>query len=124
MASYIDLDLNFIKHPLTNDIAVKKDTSAIFTSLKNLVKTNNFERPFHPEIGCQLHSLLFEQMTPTIIASIERTIKYTIDNFEPRVELLSVIVTPSDHKLEVDLTFKILALNIIQTAKFELERTL
>jgi len=124
MTTYIDLDLNFVKHPLTKDIGVKKDVSAIFTSLKNLVKTNNFERPFHPEIGCQLHSLLFEQMTPSVIASIERTIKYTIDNFEPRVELLSVTVTPFDHRLEVDLTFRILALNIIQTAKFELERTL
>lgn len=124
MTTYIDLDLNFVKHPLTKDIGVKKDVSAIFTSLKNLVKTNNFERPFHPEIGCQLHSLLFEQMTPSVIASIERTIKYTIDNFEPRVELISVTVTPFDHRLEVDLAFRILALNIIQTAKFELERTL
>lgn len=124
MSSYIDLDLNFIRHPLTDDIAVKKDVSAIFTSLKNLVKTNNFERPFHPEIGCQLHSLLFEQMTSTIIASIERTIKYAIDNFEPRVELISVVVIPNDHKLDVNLTYRILALNIVQTAKFELERTL
>lgn len=124
MSVYLDLDLNFTRHPITNDVSKKTDISAIFTSLKNLVKTNNFESPFHPEIGCQIHSLLFEQMTPDVISSIQRTIKYTIDNFEPRVELLSVIVSPSGHRLLIDLTFKILSLNIVQTAKFELERTI
>lgn len=124
MAVYTDLDLNFLLHPRTHDISKKTDVSAIFTSLKNLIKTANFERPFHPEIGCQLYSLLFEQMTPDVISAISRTIKYTITNFEPRVEILDVIVTPYDHKIEIDLTFKILALNVVQTAKFELERTL
>jgi phage baseplate assembly protein W len=124
MTTYLDLDLNFTRHPMTNDVSKKADVSAIFTSLKNLVKTANFERPFHPEIGCQVHSLLFEQMTSSVIASIQRTIKYSIENFEPRVELISVVVTPSDHRILIDLTFRILALNVVQTAKFELERTL
>ncbi|HET8687556.1 MAG TPA: GPW/gp25 family protein [Methanosarcina sp.] len=124
MATYTDLDLNFLLHPRTHDVSMKVDTSAIFTSLKNLIKTANFERPFHPEIGCQITSLLFEQMTSDVVASIQRTIKYTITNFEPRVEVLDVKVTPNDHTITIDLTFKILALNIIQNAKFELERTL
>lgn len=124
MAIYTDLDLNFTVHPRTHDVSKKADVSAIFASLKNLIKTSNFERPFHPEIGCQLHSLLFEQMTHDVISTIERTIKYTVINFEPRVEILDVTVTPYDHRIEIDLTFKILALNIVQTAKFELERTL
>lgn len=124
MTIYRDLDLNFTVHPRTHDVSKKTDVSSIFTSLKNLVKTANFERPFHPEIGCQIHNLLFEQMTHDVAASAERTIKYAVMNFEPRVELLNVSITSYDHKLMIDLTFKILALNVIQTAKFELERTL
>lgn len=124
MAAYKDLDLNFSRHPRTNDVSKRTDVSAIFASLKNLIKTSNFERPFHPEIGCQVHGLLFEQLTPDVIAAAERTIKYTVMNFEPRVELLDVTITGYNHTLLINLTFKILALNVIQTAKFELERTI
>lgn len=124
MPVYVDLDLNFSLHPRTHDVSKKTDVSAITASLKNLVKTSNFERPFHPEIGCQIYSQLFEQLTPETIAAAERTIKYTITNFEPRVEIIEVKVYGEDHRLFVDLTFKILALNIIQTAKFNLERIL
>ena len=110
MPIYIDLDLNFALHPRTHDVSKKTDVSAIINSLKNLVKTANFERPFHPEIGCQIYSQIFEQLTPEVIASAERTIKYTITNFEPRVEIVEVKVSGEGHRLFIDLTFKILAL--------------
>lgn len=121
---YVDLDLNFTKHPRTHDVSKKVDLSAIISSLKNLIKTANFERPFHPEIGCQVHSLLFEQMTPTTKATIERTIKYTIDNFEPRVELLDYKISEIRNGITVQLTFKVLSLNTIEVATFNLERVL
>ena len=121
---YIDLDLNFARHPKTHDVSRKVDLSAIITSLKNLIKTANYERPFHPEIGCQIHSLLFEQITPNTKASIERTIKYTIDNFEPRVELLNYAVSEIRNGISIQLTFKVIALNTIEVASFNLERTI
>ena len=124
MPTYIDLDLNFARHPKTNDVSKKIDTSAIMGSLKNLIKTANFERPFHPEIGCQVHSLLFEQLTADTTSAIKRSIKYAIDNFEPRVELIEVSVSAQGHRLIIDLEYRIVALNVIQKAKFELERTL
>lgn len=120
---YLDLDLNFKAHPVTKDVTKKVDDSAVFTSLKNLIKTANFERPFHPEIGCQVYSLLFEQMTPEVISSVSKTIKYVVENFEPRVELLSINVTPSSSALLIDLEYRIIELNTIRSARFEIERT-
>lgn len=124
MPIYKDLDLNFTLHPRTHDVSTKTDVSAVLSSVRNLIKTANFERPFHPEIGCQIHTQLFEQLTPDVIATIIRTIKYTIENFEPRVELIDVKVSGEDHRIFIEVTVKILALNIVQTAKFNLERVI
>lgn len=121
---YTDLDLNFPMNPLTHDVGKRVDRNAIVTSLKNLIKTRNFERPFHPEIGSQVHSLLFEGNSSATIAALERGIKYTIDNFEPRVELLLVRATPSDRSVAIDITYRIVALNEVQNAKFDLVRIL
>lgn len=121
---YSDLDLNFPMNPMTHDVGRRVDRNAILTSLKNLIKTKNFERPFHPEIGSQVHSLLFEGNTPGTTAALERGIKYTIDNFEPRVELLLVRVTPSDRTISIEITYRIVALNEVQNAKFDLVRIL
>lgn len=121
---YSDLDLNFPLNPMTRDVGKRIDKNAILTSLKNLIKTRNFERPFHPEIGSQVHSLLFEGNSGATIAALERGIKYTIDNFEPRVELLLVRATPSDRTIAIDITYRIVALNEVQNAKFDLVRIL
>ena len=63
---YSDLNLNFNKNPATKDIAKLKDVEAVKRSVRNLILTNRFERPFHPEIGSDIRALLFENMTPTI----------------------------------------------------------
>ena len=57
---FADIDLSFKVNPFTKDIYLKTDEEAVKTALKNLIQTRNFERPFHPEIGTQIHSLMFE----------------------------------------------------------------
>jgi hypothetical protein len=89
---YSDLNLLFTTNQDTLDITKKYDDEAVKTSLKNLIQTKNYERPFHPEIGCQIFSLLFENFTPITKQVMKRTIFDVIEKFEPRVTVLDVKV--------------------------------
>jgi phage baseplate assembly protein W len=107
------------------DIVKRFDENAIKASVRNLIMTINYERPFHPEIGSQVNSLLFEPATPILSSVIEKTIRQTIDNFEPRVNLLSVDVTidPDNNKASVTIAFTILNTQTQQILNLVLERT-
>ena len=106
---FSDLDLNFTPHPVTGDVGFKYDENAVKQAVKNLVLTQNFERPFHSEIGSSLRSLLFEPATPMTKEILRKTISDTITNFEPRVELLGVDIryTLDDTAVDVRIRFKI-----------------
>ena len=82
---FSDLDLNFTKHPVTGDITRRYDENAIKQSVKNLLLTRNFERPFHSEIGSPVRALLFELPGPMFSMMLQRAIIDVINNFEPRV---------------------------------------
>ena len=106
---FSDLDLNFTPHPVTGDVGFKKDENAIKQAVKNLVLTQNFERPFHSEIGSSLRSLLFEPATPMTKEILRKTISDTITNFEPRVDLIDVEIryTLDDTAVDVRIIFKV-----------------
>ena len=89
-----DLDLNLSVNPNTKDITPVFDEIAIKRSLRNLILTKNWERPFHPEIGCSVQGLLFDNITPLTSISIVRSIEDAINNYEPRVNLVSVVANP------------------------------
>lgn len=107
---FSDIDINFMAHPATGDVARKFDENAIKQSVKNLVLTQNYERPFHPEIGSQIRGLLFEPYSPALSNTLRRAITDTITNFEPRVRLLDVIVTasPDTNSIYVSIEFTII----------------
>jgi len=123
--TFSDIDLNFIPHPVTGDIVKKYDESAIKASIRNLVLTSNYERPFHSEIGCQLRNLLFEPMSPITTQLIQNTIAQTIKNFEPRAILLSVVASysPDNNSVYVTVNFMIVNTTTPQTVSITLERT-
>ena len=91
--TWSDLDLDFTAHPVTKDIVLKRDVEAIKRSIRNLVLTNPFERPFHPEIGSGITSVLFDLVSPTTAIVLQSEIRQVITNFEPRVELIDIRVT-------------------------------
>jgi phage baseplate assembly protein W len=123
--TFSDLDFNFTPHPVTGDIVRRFDESAIRNSLKNLVMTSNYERPFHSEIGSPIKRLLFEPATPMLEVMLQRAISDTVNNFEPRVELLNVDVVVSEDTYEVYVTIEFQILNTTQplTLDLTLERT-
>jgi phage baseplate assembly protein W len=108
--TFIDLDLNFTRHPVTNDIVRKFDEEAIKAAVKNLVLTQNYEKPFHSDVGSQIRGLLFEPVTPMFVIMLKRSISDTIVNFEPRVNLNDVLVTvsPDDNEVYVTIYFTII----------------
>lgn len=91
---YRDLDLDFIAHPATKDVTKKTGPDAVIRSIRNLVLTNFWDRPFRSYIGSNAQKLLFENMTPITANLLEEFIKETIDNFEPRASLIGVKVNP------------------------------
>ena len=88
-----DLDLDFNAHPVTKDISTKTDVESVKRSIRNLILTNKYERPFQPQIDGGVTRHLFELATPLTYSDIESTIKNTVSNFEPRAEVISVDVS-------------------------------
>jgi len=103
--NFVDIDLSFKVNPFTKDIYLKTDEDAVKTALKHLILTKNFERPFHPEIGTQVQSLMFENFSPAVKIALERTIQETIELFEPRVRLIDIAV--SETRMSNDLVINI-----------------
>lgn len=109
MATYTDINLLFQKHPITADIVKITDEAAIKASVVNLITTKNYERPFHPEIGCQIFSLIFENFSPVVVNVAQQTIKDVLDKFEPRITTRDVRIREriDSNELEVEIEFTI-----------------
>ena len=90
---WADLDLDFTKHPITKDVVRKTNVEAVKRSVRNLVRTNRYERPFHPEIDGGVTDHLFGLSTANTKYDIKVAIEQCLENFEPRVEVIDVNVT-------------------------------
>ena len=91
---YKDLNLNFSTNPVTQDVTTLTDVNAVKRSVRNLLLTNHYDRPFHPEIGSNIQALLFENFGPITANQLSRTIEEMIANFEPRARVESVECYP------------------------------
>lgn len=123
--TFSDLDLNFIANPVSKDISKKYDENAIKQSIKNLIMTNNFERPFRSDIGSQVKALMFEPITPMLSALIKKTIENTINSYEPRANILdvSVLLSPDNNGVYVTIIFSIVNTSTPISVELFLERT-
>ena len=91
---YKDLDLDFGRNPITDDVNRLTDVEAVKRSVRNLINTNHYERPFHPEIGSDVRAMLFEPMTPLTALNLQRKVAEVLNNFEPRINLQQVLANP------------------------------
>ena len=104
---WTDIDVNMTLHPNSKDLALKYDINAIKRSVRNLLSTNQYERPFKPSLGVDLRGMLFElDSTDSIIMKEE--IKSLIAKFEPRVSVTEVYASSIGNALNVTLHFTIL----------------
>ena len=102
---YKDLDLDFGRNTVTNDVNKLTDVVAVKRSVRNLINTNHFERPFHPEIGGNVRALLFENITPLTALNLQRKIEEVLNNFEPRAKITQILADPdidrNGYRLEI-----------------------
>ena len=102
---YKDLDLDFGRNTVTNDVNKLTDVEAVKRSVRNLINTNHFERPFHPEIGGNVRALLFENMTPLTALNLQRKVEEVLNNFEPRAKITQILADPdidrNGYRLEI-----------------------
>ena len=108
---YTDLDLFFSKKATSKDISKVTDIQAVKRSIRNLVLTNHYEKPFHPEIGSGVRGMLFELMTPLTAHILTRKIEDVIENFEQRARLISVRAQPNLDRNEYECTVQFFVVN-------------
>ena len=122
--NFVDLDLNFSIHPIRKDISTYKSEYAVINSVKNLILTNHYEKPFRPQVGSNIRRLLFENIDSIIAAQIERAVTETIENFEPRVSVSSItaIPDPDNNRYNLKLEFFVINQTSPITINFFLER--
>ena len=108
--SFKDININFKKHPVTGDLVVSKDASAIKQAIVNLLLTNKGERPFKPDYGSDIRSYLFEPLDYGTAAQIDLSIKNTIAKFEPRIRVIDMQTYPNydSNSFDVDMTYNII----------------
>lgn len=123
--TFSDLDMAFLPNPVSKDVSKKYDENAIKQSLKNIILTRNFERPFRSDVGSQISALLFEPITPMLSSLIKKTIENTISAYEPRVNLLnvSVLLSPDNNGVYVTIVFSIINTSTPISVDLFLERT-
>jgi len=106
---YSDLDLTFTRNPVTGDVSMSYDEQSVIRSVRNLLMTNFYERPFQPTLGSNLNAFLFEQISAITASSIETEIKNVVNNFEPRVSIdnVEVVAIEDANAFYVNLSFYI-----------------
>ena len=121
---YSDIDFTFTKKPVTGDVALSYDDQAVIRSVRNLLSTRNYERPFNPDLGSSLDALLFENISPLAANSIKNEISRMIGNYEPRANIKDVVVNsqPDKNAYNVTLSFYIENATLPTTVTLLLER--
>ena len=95
---YKDIDMDFKAHPTTGDAPIKEDIEAVKRSVRGLVLTSRYERPFQPQINSGIRHLLFEPLSPITAFQIRQNIINVLNQFEPRAELLEVqVIAQEEH---------------------------
>ena len=104
---FSDLNLDFLQNTATKDIQKIEDVDAVKRSVRNLINTNHYEKPFHPEIGSNLRAMLFELFSPQMNHAISKEIDLLIRNYEPRCRLVNVATIPDAerNRYQVSISF-------------------
>mgnify|MGYP006268225061 CR=1 FL=1 len=105
--TFVDIDMNFDRNPVTGDIFRNTDANAIAFAMKNILLTGRYEKPFKPNFGSGVKGFLFENINPLSAISLQKEITSSISNFEPRVNLKQVIVqaNPDQNRYDVVVDF-------------------
>ena len=124
--TFKDLSVTFKKHPVTDDLVQVKDKAAIVQAIQGILLTRKGERPFQPELGCDVQNMLFEPLDYASAGTIKQEIRETIDRYEPRVTVTRIECTPDfdNNGYNVEMLYTIVGREDVPVGiEFILERT-
>jgi len=101
---YSDIDFTFTKKPVIGDVALSYDELAVVRSIRNLLLTKHYERPFNPDIGSNIDAILFEPISPVTATTLEKEVELIIKNYEKRAKLKEIIIVPYPDRNAYDIT--------------------
>ena len=121
---YSDIDFTFAKKPVVGDVALSYDAQAVIRSIRNLLLTKHYERFFNPDLGSNLDAILFENVGHLPASLLQNEIRTLIGNYEPRANLIDVVVNPDPDKntYNVTLSFYLANATLPTTVTLILER--
>ena len=107
--TFKDLNITFKKHPVTNDVVVSRDASAIKQAIVNLLLTNKGERLMNPNYGSDIRRYLFEPLDYGTANQIKGNIRDTIERFEPRISVVRLKASPNydDNGFDITMTYSV-----------------
>ena len=108
---YCDIDLDFMIHPKTKQLVLRYGKNAIIRSVRNLVFTNYYDRPFRSGIGSNVRAILFDNITPTTLLLLQDEIRRVLTTYEPRIEIQDIVAKQDDNDengFVITITFTIL----------------
>jgi phage baseplate assembly protein W len=91
---YSDIDFTFTKKPVLGDVALSYDAQAVIRSIRNILLTRHYEKPFNPDFGSNLDAILFENFSSLTSSMLENEIRNVVANYEPRASINDVQVSP------------------------------
>jgi phage baseplate assembly protein W len=104
-----DIPLSFTAHPVTGNVKALVNRDAVKQSVKNIVLTNFYERPYSPNLGGDIISQLFENMDPITEYNIAKNIRQALDNYEPRaiVDEIKSDFYQDENAINITITFRV-----------------
>jgi phage baseplate assembly protein W len=124
--TFKDLSVTFKKHPVSDDLVQVKDKASIVQSITALLLTMKGERPFQPQLGCNIQKVLFEPLDYGSAGLIKSEIRNTLNRYEPRININAILCVPDfdNNGFQVELKYTIIGREDAPVAvEFFLERT-
>lgn len=120
--SFSDLDISFVAHPISGDVAIKKDSDAIKRSVRNIVLTNHYERPFKPSFGANLRRLLFETIGVGMTNKAAKEIAKALTILEPRISNVTFDIKNRGNEMNITIYYVIVNTQQQQDLEFTVSR--
>ena len=119
-----DISMSFQANPLSRDLIALKNENAIARSVKNIVFTLPGEKFFNEQFGSRITASLFENINDVTASIIVDEITQSINEYEPRVELVEVKAFPNydNNTFDVMIVYEIIGVDVPpQQLEFVLE---
>lgn len=102
--NFIDVDFSFVKHPMTKNISIKKNESAIKQSIMNLLTLREGDVPFHPEMKSPIYRFLFDNFSVVNKVVLESEIRNYLRTYEPRFRVDYIKLSyPSPNEIQCEI---------------------